>query len=507
MPNVSPLRLNSFLKAACSLGALAVVALPSASFLNAATYYVSPSGSDSNNGSSGSPFKTIQKAADAVNPGDTVILRNGTYTGGSSSVADIHRSGTAGQWITFKAENRWGAILDGRDFSTAHGLIIGSGVGYVRIEGLQIQKTIVGGISANENTHDLYYYRNLLHDIGRICTDTTGGQVGFRDKSTSARITYDSNVMHAIGRLHPSDGCSYSTGNYKNHDHGVYLHGKDIKIINNVFYNFISGWAIQSSQGAAGWTIANNTFAFANPNREGQIVLWEGNSNFVIANNVFYLPERAAIFLDPCGGKSNIVVRNNVSTGDMLFDGDSGRNTCSGVTLSNNKTSTDPKLVDAAKLNFRLTSSSPAINHADASVSPSVDHEGVARPQGGGYDSGAFESGGPGASNDTLPPLVVFSAPAPGAKVQGIVSIQATASDNVGVLGVQFRLNGVNLGSEDTNNDYSIPWDTKSAPNGVHVLSAIARDAAGNIATSTVSITVDNQGPAPPTSLQVEVRD
>lgn len=407
MPCASALRPHSFVRAARSSGALVLVFLAAVSFLDAATYYVSPSGSDSSNGSSASPFKTIQKAADVVNPGDTVILRNGTYTGASDSVADIHRSGTASQWITFKAENQWGAIVDGRNFSTSHGLIIDSGVGYVRIEGLQIQKTIVGGISANENTHDLYYYRNLLHDIGRNCTDTTGGQVGFRDKSTSARITYDSNVMHTIGRLHPSDGCSYSTGNYKNHDHGVYLHGRDIKIINNVFYNFKSGWAIQSSEGASGWVIANNTFAFANPNREGQIVLWEGNTNFVIANNIFYQPSKAAIFIEPCGGKSNVVVRNNTSTGDMLFDGDSGGNACSGITLSNNKTLTDPRLVDPAKLSFRLTSSSPAINQADASVSPSVDHEGAARPQGGGYDSGAFEFGGQGAPSAPAPPSLL----------------------------------------------------------------------------------------------------
>jgi hypothetical protein len=480
--------------------------LGSASFLAAATYYVAPNGSDSSNGSSGSPFKTIQKAADVVNPGDTVILRNGTYTGGSEAVAQIRRSGTSGQWITFKAENRWGAILDGRNFSTAHGLLIAAGVGYVRIEGLQIQKTIVGGISANENTHDIYYYRNLLHDIGRICTDTSGGQVGFRDKTTSARMTYDSNVMHTIGRLHPSDGCSLSTGYYKNHDHGVYLWGRDIKIINNVFYNFRSGWAVQSAQGARDWVIANNTFAFANPNREGHIVLWDANTNFVIANNVFYMPDKAAMFLEPCGGKSNIVVRNNVSTGAMLFDGDSGGNTCPGITLSNNRTSTDPKLVDPANLNFRLTSSSPAISFSDASVSPNVDHEGTARPQGSGADSGAFEFGGQGASTDTVAPSIAFAAPTQGATVAGVVTIVATASDNVAVLGVQFQLDGVNIGNEDTTNAYSFAWDSIAASNGAHVLTAIARDAAGNVATSVVTVTVNNaQAPAAPTGLQVSI--
>ena len=293
----------------------------------AATYYVSASGSDSANGSSATPFRTIQKAADSVAPGDTVIIRDGTYTGDADCVFAISRSGSSDKWIVFKAENRWKAILDGRNFQTTHGVILENGLGYVRFEGLQIQNTTGGGFSAGENTHDIYYYRNLIHDIGHICTDTSGGLVGFRDKSTSYRMTYDSNVLHNIWRKHPSDGCSLTTGYYKNHDHGMYLHGRDIKIINNVFYNFKSGWAIQSSEGASNWLIAQNTFGFSNPNREGQIVLWDPNSNFTIANNIFYQPKTAAIALTPCSGKVNIVVRDNISTGDMLYDDDTGRNT------------------------------------------------------------------------------------------------------------------------------------------------------------------------------------
>src|SRR5262249_31357167 len=47
------------------------------------TYYVSPTGSDSNPGSEAAPFKTIQKAADIVNPGDAVIVEDGVYTMGT----------------------------------------------------------------------------------------------------------------------------------------------------------------------------------------------------------------------------------------------------------------------------------------------------------------------------------------------------------------------------------------------------------------------------------------
>src|SRR5215510_2133589 len=45
-----------------------------------ATYYVSPTGSDSNSGTQDQPFRTIQRAADVVNPGNTVIVEDGVYT-------------------------------------------------------------------------------------------------------------------------------------------------------------------------------------------------------------------------------------------------------------------------------------------------------------------------------------------------------------------------------------------------------------------------------------------
>ena len=93
---------------------------------------------------------------------------------------------------------------------------------------------------------------------------------------------------------------------------------------------------------------------------------------------------------------------------------------------------------------------------------------------------------------DTTPPTVSITAPATGATVSGTITINATASDNVGVAGVQFQLDGANLGAEDTLSPYNASWNTTTAANGAHTLSAIARDAAGNKTTATVSVTVSN---------------
>ena len=57
---------------------------------------------------------------------------------------------------------------------------------------------------------------------------------------------------------------------------------------------------------------------------------------------------------------------------------------------------------------------------------------------------------------DVTAPTVAITAPAGGSTVSGTISMTASASDNVGVAGVQFRLDGVNLGAEDTAAPYSV---------------------------------------------------
>lgn len=103
-----------------------------------------------------------------------------------------------------------------------------------------------------------------------------------------------------------------------------------------------------------------------------------------------------------------------------------------------------------------------------------------------------------GFTEDTTAPSVSMTAPSNSSTVNGNVTVSASASDNVGVVGVQFKLNGTtNIGAEDTSEPYSITWDSTSVSNGAHTLTATARDSAGNSATATaVNITIDNTAPA-----------
>jgi hypothetical protein len=98
---------------------------------------------------------------------------------------------------------------------------------------------------------------------------------------------------------------------------------------------------------------------------------------------------------------------------------------------------------------------------------------------------------------DTMPPSVSITTPADQAALTASTTVAATASDDVGVAGVQFQLDGAALGAERVTPPYSAAWNTATTSNGPHTISAVARDAAGNRATSTVSVTVNNTSSAP----------
>src|SRR5262249_51359900 len=105
----------------------------------------------------------------------------------------------------------------------------------------------------------------------------------------------------------------------------------------------------------------------------------------------------------------------------------------------------------------------------------------------------------PASTPDTTPPTVTMTAPVNGTIVSNTVSVTATASDNVGVVGVQFTLDGATLGAEVTVPPYAVSWNTTTATNTTHILTAVARDAAGNVATGTsITVTVANDT-IPPT--------
>jgi len=369
-------------------GSAAVTVTVAAAGCAAACRYVAVTGNDANAGTSAAPWRTIQHAADVVNPGDTVIVNDGVYTGGAL-VVTISRSGTAAAWLVFRAANRWGAIIDGQNSSSTTGIEINGN--YIRVEGFDVRHTSrvgiepYGGREDIAGNHDIVVAQNHVHDLGLICTGSSGGIVGIA--AYSDNLVIERNVIHDIGRLGPGEqGCVEPNTYWQNHDHGIYNGvGNNVVIRNNLFYNFTHGWAIQRYNGAGsittGLTIVNNTFGFPNPWRDAQIIIATTTNNLVIANNIFYQPTTAGVWFDGAGNGATLV--GNVSTDAVQTLG-------TGLAMSGNMPNTDPLFVNATGFNFHLTAGSPARGLGAAVWCPSVDFDGVARS--GACSAGAYQN-------------------------------------------------------------------------------------------------------------------
>jgi hypothetical protein len=94
------------------------------------------------------------------------------------------------------------------------------------------------------------------------------------------------------------------------------------------------------------------------------------------------------------------------------------------------------------------------------------------------------------------PPTVNMISPAAGQTVTDKTTIAANASStSFAITGVQFLLDGSNLGPQVTSPPYYMTWDTTAAAAGTHTLAAKAFDSGGNSTTSaSISVTVDNSG-------------
>jgi Bacterial Ig domain len=93
---------------------------------------------------------------------------------------------------------------------------------------------------------------------------------------------------------------------------------------------------------------------------------------------------------------------------------------------------------------------------------------------------------------DVTPPSVSLLEPADASTVFGDVPVRASASDDRGVSGVQFKLDNTNLGPVQTTPPYQYTWDSRTVANGTHSLEALASDGAGNTSSAFASVTVSN---------------
>ena len=143
------------------------------------------SGNDASDGSSSSPWRTLQHAADVVNAGDTVIVRAGNYAG-----FYLTSDGTAASRIVFQAEA--GVTINQRNAITPDGINL-EGADYVTVEGFNVVGMPRTGIRSVLN-HDVIIRNNRLDKNGKW-----GILTGFSDDLLiESNVATRSQVEHGI---------------------------------------------------------------------------------------------------------------------------------------------------------------------------------------------------------------------------------------------------------------------------------------------------------------------
>ena len=421
---------------------------------SAATYYVAKTScSDSYAGTASQPWCTIGKAANTLVAGDTVYVKQGTYNE-SVSIANSGTAGNyitfaanPGDTVTMDASGLsldFAGLfnIDSRSYIKISGfrLLNSSYFGievqdsdHITLEKNYIYRTFGSAIHVFDSNNILLdgnelnaiqTWTNPKSDDEEDVTFTAVNNFEIKNNyiHDCNRVGIDAKVGSAYGKIHDNvikdtglgpdnydkgpciyldAGADYdknpdgsSIPNYE-HDIDIYNNIADhctqgiifatetatgkmenINFYNNLVYNNDTGMGTYGYPGASkkninfvNNTVYGNNVGFYFP--DSQLV------NTVVRNNIISGNNNYQIYLEGTGG-SYLTVDHNLVNGDSDMTGSSA-------------IAGDPKFVNASAGNFHLQSTSPAIDKGSSTGAPAVDFDGKTRPQGAGWDIGAYE--------------------------------------------------------------------------------------------------------------------
>lgn len=395
----------------------------------AATYYVATTGSNNNSGASGTPFATILKCWTTMVPGDTCLVRAGTY---GPVITTTPLLCTAAQPCAFRPESPSPRPIIDRFYNNqaagdVHVFQIGYGATYVTLEGFELTDTnpsipadtachirygfdlwkwqndlgwvtlrnnlihhIPGdGILTHMGTHDLILEDNEIYDTGYALS-------GHRVEGMGMYVVGPRNVIRR-NKTHDNNSNGIRIGNSSTGDAA-----DDAIVEGNSTWNTYGpvywpqgspatcvlqgdGSGIVSWYGDRG-TFRNNTVDGV---QKGWGIRVLGNNAKVLNNSVQGAEYQGVYFYDDRTGneaKNNIIYQSGTTspyTGALFINSPNAQ--------SSNLLGINPLFVNASAHDLHLQANSPATDTGVTLALVPTDLDGVVRPLGAAYDIGAYE--------------------------------------------------------------------------------------------------------------------
>ena len=410
------------------------VCLALAPVVQGAEYFVDPMGSNGADGSAGSPWLTLQHAANTVGPGDRVVARPGNYM-----AFNLDISGTAGSPIEFFAEP--GVLINQYNPSTKDGINL-EGASHVIIDGFSMTGASRAGVRSvgpwnggalgfaehvtirNVHAYDNFkwgIFTGFVHDLMIEHNETSGStdEHGIYVSNSGDRPTVRNNLIwgnngngiHMNADVESgldgiitgaliSNNVIYDNGNAGGS--GINMDGvQHSRVENNLLYNnHATGIALFRQNGAESShhnEVLNNTVINSTAGRWA-LTIGNGSTDNTVMNNVFYSSHSFRGAMD-IHSNSMSGLQSDYNAVENRFTTDGG-NTIMNFANWQSSTGQDAHSFTATPFelfedlgadDYHLKTGSPAIDTGTSTNAPLVDLEGAARPAGLGFDIGAYE--------------------------------------------------------------------------------------------------------------------
>lgn len=413
-------------------------------------YSVAPWGADGNSGGIDDPWHTLQHSVNRLNPGDTLLIRGGTYR----EYVTMQQSGTEENPIDVRVFQGEEAELNGEHVGWKYGFNFATGVSYVTLSGLKVRNFAAYGFAlwGENNKISLLDLEAFSCGTGLRIISATGLQVAgcnFYNNNAGLVISPGPVVTARIERTRSSgnegpgapdgfvldsgedivfSGC-YAESNAgngfscltsktviaasvarENGAHGVKCSGDEFRLSNCILDS--NGMAGILLHGSGRYELYNNLVIKCGLRGDyGLAALCEANPSAVrltMVNNIFaynyggvYLSGAAVLEKEnhnifwsredaEIATSNHRYGRNEIN--ELVWFKETGR--------GEHSLCCDPLFVDLTNHDFRLAKNSPAIDRGTGEGAPAGDINGSTRPRGRGYDIGPYES----AEGSIVPP-------------------------------------------------------------------------------------------------------